>query len=390
MVEIPLPVLLPEVHLQGRHVVHQGAQGAARHGVAHGHVDVPDLFRDGIQHRDQQTLVGQHDGGLDAAGAQSVQDGGQLLGLPYAGRDAQHTDLRIAQPLRVGFEGLREFGRILRQELGGFVVRVADPTRAVVPAELGQPRVAQAPHQAPLAFAEGVLPDEDEFPDIGVMLPHQVRRRGVLQALRHGPVGHAVVGHPLFAQPRPEIPVQRQEDVPDAPEGLLVLPARTEMGEECTEGLLLLRGEVAEIVLQGAQVRDVGEELLRVRQELVRVAEIGQQHVAPEDELVELLRLGAALLVERPVAVIELQQQVHGVGLAHPAELREEVLHRNQLRHAHHPALPGDAGAQVLAEEDQRTPVREDETQVFDVPCGKVVPGHLFQERSHLSTPWSG
>ena len=375
------------MHLQGGHVVHQGAQGAARHGVAHGHVDVFDALRQGIQHRDQQALVRQDDGRLDAARAHPVQDGRDLLGLAHARGDTQDVDLRLAEALRVGFEGLGEFGDVVCEELGGLVVRIADPFAAEVPAELRQMRLVQAAHQPLLAFVEGVQPDEDEFLHLRETLRHQVRGGRVLQALGQLAVDLALRGHALFAQPRVEIAVERQQQVPDAPEGVLVFAARVEMLQELADGRFLRLVQVVEAVLDAAEVGDVGEELLGIDEVLVHVGEVRQQHAAPEDEVVERLRLRSVALVERLVAVIKLEQQVHLVRLAGVREAVEEVVHRVQGRHAHRLLPPGDAFAQVLAEERHRAPVREDEAQVFNPSGGLVVPRHLIEERSHYSSP---
>ena len=384
VVEIPLPVLLAQVHLQGGHVVHQGAQRAARHRVAHGHVDVLEPLRQGIQDRNQQALVRQHDGRLDAVGAEPVQDDRDLLGLPYTRGDAEHVDFRRAEALRIGGEGLRENADIVREELGGFVVRVADPLAAEVPAELRQVRLVQAPHQPFLALVEGVQPDEDEFPHRREALRHQVRGGRLLQTVGQCTVHLPFGGHSLFAQTRVEIAVQRQQQVPDAPEGLLVLAARVEMFQELPDGGLLRLVQVVEAVLDASEIGDVREELFGIDEVLVHVGEVRQQHPAPEDEIVQRLGLRASVtLVERLVAVVELEQQVHLVCLAGVREAVEEVVHRVQGRYAHRTAAGLDAIAQIHAEERQRTPVREDEAQVFNFACSIIMLRHLGEERSH-------
>ena len=174
--------------------------------------------------------------------------------------------------------------------------------------------------------------------------------------------------------------VERQQDVPDAAELLLVPASRAEMRQEGPDRLLLPLVQPGEIVLHGTEIRDVGEEFLRIHQVFVHVVEVGQQHPAPEDEFVQRLRL---FPVKRLVAVIQGKQEVHPVGLPRPAEPVEEVVHRVQGRHAHRTARPGYALAQVLAEKRHGTPVREDEAQVFNVHRGMVVPGHLVEKRSH-------
>ena len=136
VVEVPRPVLLAQVQLQGGHVRHQGAQRTSAHRVAHRHVDLGDPLRQGVQHRQEQPLVGQHDGRLDADGAQPVQDGRNLLGLADARGHAQHADFGHPEALRIGFEGLGELQDVLRQEQGRLVRRIADPARTVIPAEL--------------------------------------------------------------------------------------------------------------------------------------------------------------------------------------------------------------------------------------------------------------
>ena len=247
--------------------------------------------------------------------------------------------------------------------------------------------VTQAAHQAFLAFIEGIQPDEDEFPDARETLRHQVGRRRILQAFGQRAVHLSLISHPLFAQSRVEIPIERQQQVPDAPEFLFVFPACFEMLQELADGRFLRLVEVTEILLHSTEVGDICEKALGIDQILVHVGEVRQQHPAPEDELVQRLRLGAGLLVERLVAVVELEQQVHLVCLAGVREAVEEVVHRVQGRHAHRLLPPGDACAQILAEERHRAPVREDEAQVFNPSGGIVMPRHLVEERRHGPTP---
>ena len=156
------------------------------------------------------------------------------------------------------------------------------------------------------------------------------------------------------------------------------------MGKEMPDGLQLLLVEVFEVVLERAEVRDVLEEPFRVDEILVHVAEVGQQHAAPEDEFVQLLGLGALRLVEGPVAFVQLQQEVDLVGLLRPREGVEEIVHRIHLRSAQGAPGLGHAAGQVFLEEQLRTPVRDDEAQIFNASLGIVMPRHLLKERNHI------
>ena len=136
------------------------------------------------------------------------------------------------------------------------------------------------------------------------MLREQVQDRRVLQALRKRTIHHPLVRHSLLAQAGVERKVERQQQIPDAPELLLVLPARLEMGKEGADGLHLLFFQIGEVVLQGTEVGDVGEQLAGIDQVFVHVVEIREQHPAPEDELVQAFRPGAAGLIEGLVAIV--------------------------------------------------------------------------------------
>ena len=92
-----------------------------------------------------------------------------------------------------------------------------------------------------------------------------------------------------------------------------------EMGDEMPDGLALDVGQMAVIVLDALEVGDIGEQVLRVHEELVHVVEIRQDDFAPEDELVQGLRLR----VDRLVRLVQLQQQPDAVRhfpAVYPAE----------------------------------------------------------------------
>ena len=59
------------------------------------------------------------------------------------------------------------------------------------------------------------------------------------------------------------------------------------MADETADRLPLNRGEVGKAVLDGFEVRHVGEQFLRIREVLVHVIEIAQYDVSPTDKLVE-------------------------------------------------------------------------------------------------------
>ena len=64
MVERPAVFLLADMQLEGGYIVHKAIYVTARHRITHCHIDSSDFQRKGVQHRDQQTLIRKHDGGI--------------------------------------------------------------------------------------------------------------------------------------------------------------------------------------------------------------------------------------------------------------------------------------------------------------------------------------
>ena len=80
--------------------------------------------------------------------------------------------------------------------------------------------------------------------------------------------------------------------------------------------LTLRLRKVAEIVLNGLQIRNVSEQLTRVHKIFVHIIEVSQQDIAPTDEIVKRFRPG----VERFVAVVKPHQLNHPAARAHRSE----------------------------------------------------------------------
>ena len=212
-------------------------------------------------------------------------------------------------------KGLGELQEIVPHEDRGLVLRVAHPSFGPVPAERREPGVAHPAHHAPLALVQGVEADEDEVLRLREGRGEDVGRRPGSEPLGEGAVHLAFIGQAARLQRLPERPVQRQEDVPDLQETaldvLLPLPGGAvpllEMPEEALQGGALRLREIGEGVAHVLELGEVGEQLRRVDEVLVHVAEVRQQHVAPEDELIQGLGLG----VDLAIASVQLQEKRH-------------------------------------------------------------------------------
>ena len=101
-IEQRIPVYVAYVLLQRQDILDQRSDRGSRQGITHRDVDAPDLLRYGVQHRDQQMLIGQdhrRTQGFFRAHlrflAPIAQQGVDVLGLPDTGRDADHLDLGL-------------------------------------------------------------------------------------------------------------------------------------------------------------------------------------------------------------------------------------------------------------------------------------------------------
>ena len=376
MVEVPLPAVFAQAKLSRSDILHQRIDGAAAHRIAHRDVDAVHLRRKRVEQRHQQVALRQDEGGLHGgAGHPLPEDPGCQFGLPDGGRHADDLDFRHGKAFRVGAECLRELPDVLLHKDGGLVERVPDHLRRVVPAELRQGGVPHLREQEALTLAEGVQPDEDEPFRLGERAFQDVPgRHPVLQALGQRPVHHPLIGHSFLPQRLREIPVQGVQEVPDLQEaGLDVLvrihgdgqPAGVvpEVGHKAVHRIALDVRQIGETVLQPLEIGHIGEQGLRVHQVLVHVVEVRQDHVAPEEELVQGLGLG----VKGLVAGIQLGQKPVPVRHVYAADAVEEVVDGIHRRRGDRPGgLPlAHHLSQVLAEEDCRPPVGKDENEML-------------------------
>ena len=152
------------------------------------------------------------------------------------------------------------------------------------------------------------------------------------------------------------------------------------MRQEMADGLFLPFAQVFKLVLDGLEVPHVLHEFLRIHQVLVHVVKIGQQHLSPEEELVQRFGLG----IKGGVAGVQFQQQAQAVGRVGIGHLAEEIVDGVERRHHHRP-FPGGAQkvSQVLLEEDQGTAVGEDEASALYILSRQIMRGHLLQKRFH-------
>ena len=146
------------------------------------------------------------------------------------------------------------------------------------------------------------------------------------------------------------------------------------------DGLPLDVRQMAVVVLDALEVRHVREKVLRIDEKLVHVVEVGEDDLAPEEELVQGLGLGIYGLV----GLVQLQQKTDAVRHLAAVYAVEEVVDRQGRGRMHglvRPALPQDV-AEILPEERGRPPVRKDEARVSYVRR-EIMRRDLFQERCH-------
>ena len=111
MVEVPLAVFLPQMHLHGGGQGHEIEECAAAHGTAHRDVYVLDFGRYGVQHRNKQAFVRQDDGIVFI-----LDDRWDEFCLSYRRRHAYHLHFRQRQSFFVDGEGLAELLQVSGHE----------------------------------------------------------------------------------------------------------------------------------------------------------------------------------------------------------------------------------------------------------------------------------
>ena len=126
---------------------------------------------------------------------------------------------------------------------------------------------------------------------------------------------------------------------------------------------------------------DVGVKLRRVCEVLVHIVEVSQDHIAPEDELIQWF----CLWEEGFVAIVQFEQQAHSVGGLRTCYFVEEIVNSQHLRSNDRAPKRLYCFAQVFLEEHLASPVGENKATAGDASCLDIVVGYLFKEWSHLS-----
>ena len=150
------------------------------------------------------------------------------------------------------------------------------------------------------------------------------------------------------------------------------------MLDEVLDGLALVVGEIRETVLYLAIVGHVGKEAFRADQVFVDIVEVGENDVAPEDELVK----GLGLWVQGTIDFVKLEEQVDLGRSVHSGDFVEEFIDGKHLRDKEGLLFPGrgDSFPQILPEEKHRPAVRKNKASALNVTGGVIVRRHLFQE----------
>ena len=125
----------------------------------------------------------------------------------------------LPEAVRIDLEGIREIPDVVLHEDRGLVAEVAHGVGDVVPAELGQTRVAETPENRSLALVQGVQAHENVSARLREHVRQSVRHGcSFLEAFREIPVHHSFIGHPFFLETLTEVRIQRIQDVPDLKE----------------------------------------------------------------------------------------------------------------------------------------------------------------------------
>ena len=266
----------------------------------------------------------------------------------------------------------RELHDVLAHEHPGLLLGAVFIIGVVIPVEIGLGGRREEAEKLLLTLRQGVEPRHDIPPRLG-------ERVGPLAyAVDGGPLNHAVVGDAQLGEPFAEAAVNRTQGLPNRQEAALLLREVGFVGERRpeTQDLQLRGSEVRNVGLDLLDLRDVAEQHRGVDPVFVDGVEVGQEHVAPEIELVE--RLGVILRID----FIEFGDQPHAVPGAESRNLGRQVVDRHPPGLPHR--TPGDA-RQGVDEEQPRTARRKEHR-----PFGKSlavtfvkVPGNFAEKGFH-------
>ena len=199
---------------------------------------------------------------------------------------------------RVNAECLWKFHDIGGHEHGRAVHRTLNHPGRVIPAEFRKRGIPHFPHYRLLTFIQRIEADEDELVRTRKGRFQYVTGAFSLQTFHERAVNHALVGFAFFCQCRIERGVKRIEQVPYHEEALFhigILGADidrefssfTEMRYEIPYGFFLSLRQISIVILYLLEVGDIGEQLFRRGQILVRIIEVAEDDVPPEDEVVQ-------------------------------------------------------------------------------------------------------
>ncbi len=262
---------------------------------------------------------------------------------------------------------------------------VTDHRRGIVPAELRPALFLQEGQQLLLAFVQSIQPYKDIAGVSGNACP-----------------GHLAVDHPLVCEPPAaqrlvELHIYGIQQIPDPEKTLLgsgmvrrhidfqppVL--RAEMGDKRLNGPALRLAQPGIVILNVPEVRDVGEYVTGIDQIFVYVVEIVENHIAPEDELVQSLRPVPATLQSRGIAAVQLHQQRYPIGTAQIRAFQEQVADSDYLRSEQRPPAHADQLRQIFPEKKRGPHVWKHEHPPGNVSERQIVFCDLLEERLHNS-----
>ena len=283
------------LHLEQR--INERKQQRRPQRQAHRYVQVRYVFVQCVQHRHQQRLVGQHDGGFwGRTGAVSTivycpLSIPLLPFLVYFSRHfCLHTGVGDADDANVFF-GAGEIIEVLpdvlfvvfreqpaviavaTQKLARFLPFVVEVIRVGIPDQFGFLGIDQHPDNVLFGAAEGVEPHKIH-PLVSSAIPNQR-----LDIVGQEPVGHTPIGQSLRGQALVERVVGRVQVLEQ-----FEVARRTGRFHDGFRR----RGPVDLPAFQGFGGCEVGEQFMRIDAVLVDAVEVGQQHRRPADKLFKL------------------------------------------------------------------------------------------------------
>ena len=325
--------------------------------IPHRNVQLIDRAGNGVQHRQQQRFVGQHDGRLFirrfAAVDQFLQKSMDVLALQSVGRRGNDDRFFGSSEMVVPDPRLRRrriIPDIVPQEHPRLVIFMINVIRIVVPVELGAAAFFQSVEQSFLTGRQRIESDHDIT---AVRIAGQGDRFVVEQSLGSRPVNHAFISQSLRRKRLAEPVVNIGQRLPDRQEVPLFVGTGTP-GAETLPKLpnhpdLIVR-QIRMIAFERFQIADVREQHIRIDQVFVDLVEIGQQHIPPEIEGIETLVVNTGINLVKfgnqldPVAAAQARQPFHQFADANESGL---------------PQRPVNQRTQRIAKEKLRPAVRE-------------------------------